>query len=302
MSKINKLVEQNHIVALQETHKVDERALQIFCKQKFFKNCEFENRAGVMVFFGNDYECSEVIMDKESRYIIVAIENEVNKFVVGNVYFPNDNREAIRFGEEYYNKLIQVQSSHPEYYTVSMGDYNTCFKSEDYISRLTSKKELELVKSIEVNNDASELVDAYRTMHKEGGFTWNRGKCFSRLDYIFVAKYMIGTLVRAELDWCLDSSDHAAVKCQFKFERLEQKGPGIARLNTKLLENDNIKEEIIKEISELETQVDVSWNPHVKLEFMKMSVRSAFSNAASKINKTKRDEIEELEIQINRLR
>jgi len=302
MSKINKLVEQNHIVALQETHKVDERALQIFCKQKFFKNCEFENRAGVMVFFGNDYECSEVIMDKESRYIIVAIENEVNKFVVGNVYFPNDNREAIRFGEEYYNKLIQVQSSHPEYYTVSMGDYNTCFKSEDYISRLTSKKELELVKSIEVNNDASELVDAYRTMHKEGGFTWNRGKCFSRLDYIFVAKYMIGTLVSAELDWCLDSSDHAAVKCQFKFERLEQKGPGIARLNTKLLENDNIKEEIIKEISELETQVDVSWNPHVKLEFMKMSVRSAFSNAASKVNKSKRDEIEELEIQINRLR
>jgi hypothetical protein len=49
MGKINKLVEQNYIVALQETHKVEDRILQLYCKHNFVKNCEQENRAGVMI-------------------------------------------------------------------------------------------------------------------------------------------------------------------------------------------------------------------------------------------------------------
>jgi hypothetical protein len=60
MSKINKLLDQNSIVALQETHKIEDRLLQIYCKHKYVRNCELENKAGVILFFNNDFEINIV--------------------------------------------------------------------------------------------------------------------------------------------------------------------------------------------------------------------------------------------------
>jgi hypothetical protein len=111
----------------------------------------------------------------------------------------------------------------------------------------------------------------------------------------------MGRILKVETNWSFEKSDHAAVSCSLNIEEKVKKGPGIARLNGRLLDNEELKESIRKKIEELAGQIIPSWNPHIKLEYMKMSIRSAFADVASEINRTKKNEISELEIQINSL-
>jgi len=302
MCKINKLVDRNHIVALQETHKVEDRQVSLYCQHNYIRNCEQEISGGVMLFFGNHFKIQDRRLDDNSRYIVTALESDSLKIIIGNAYFPNDNKGAGRFGEEFYSNILEVQTKFPDFYTALMGDFNTCFSKYDSLNRGSTKAEVDLVNLLKANNCSCEVRDAYRSINPEGGYTWSRGNCFSRLDYIFVSNDLLSRIKHAKIDWCVEKSDHAAVICGFTIETKFEKGPGIARLNTRLLDDERTKSEIIIQLKELLSQASQNWNPHFKLEFVKMAIRSAFSNVASIRNKDKRLEVEELEVQINRLK
>ena len=62
------------------------------------------------------------------------------------------------------------------------------------------------------------MVDTYRILETEEGYTWSRGNLFSRLDYIFASSGMKNKLVQTKADWCLDKSDHAALFTHFLFD------------------------------------------------------------------------------------
>jgi exonuclease III len=78
------------------------------------------------------------------------------------------------------------------------------------ISKKTSV-ETDLTDTIKQHNLNCELIDTYREKNKELGFTWNRGDCYSRLDYIYVSIILKSRIVSSEVDWAFDKSDHAAV-------------------------------------------------------------------------------------------
>jgi hypothetical protein len=138
-------------------------------------------------------------------------------------------------------------------------------------------------------------------MHKSGGYTWNRGTCYSRLDYIFISNTLIGSLVKSEQDWSYESSDHAAVKILLNERSKIVKGPGIIKVNSKILDDPKIVKQIENEIKLMMDQTDDSWNPHARLEFLKVAIRSVFSSKTSEIRKSLNKEIEELEEETNQL-
>jgi hypothetical protein len=63
-----------------------------------------------------------------------------------------------------------MQYKYPDFPTIAAGHYNVCMKINDSINRLTSNSEKLLSETIENNNKITNLVDAYRAIHKEGGF------------------------------------------------------------------------------------------------------------------------------------
>jgi hypothetical protein len=135
-------------------------------------------------------------------------------------------------------------------------------------------------------------------MHKSGGYTWNRGTCYSRLNYIFISNTLI---VKSEQDWSYESSDHAAVKILLNERSKIVKGPGIIKVNSKILNDPKIVKQIENEIKLMMDQTDDSWNPHARLEFLKVAIRSVFSNKTSEIRKSLNKEVEELEEETNQL-
>jgi endonuclease/exonuclease/phosphatase family metal-dependent hydrolase len=81
----------------------------------------------------------------------------------------------------------------------------------DFLNRKPAMAEIRLAKQITNNNKSLKMQDAGRKLADKGGFTWTRGECHSRLDYIFVSETLIRYIVGCEQDWAFSSSDHAAV-------------------------------------------------------------------------------------------
>jgi len=112
---------------------------------------------------------------------------------------------------------------------------------------------------------------------KEDICMWNRGTCYSRLDYIFISNSMLSKLVNAECDWSFETSDHAAVRISFVDTKALIKGPWIIKVNTTILDNPLVSKQIEEELLNMMTQADPNWNQQVKLEFLKVAIRSIFA-------------------------
>ena len=299
--KLNELVNKNYIIALQETHKINVRTLETYWKNQYIANCTSTNKKGVVLLFNNSYKVNQVFKDMDDRAIIAELENESSKIIVGNVYYPNDHKEAINFSEIIYGKIMEFQYRTVEAYTCLMGDMNQCFSSEDSVNRVGSKSEIELAKITRANNETCGLIDSYRILEKSGGFTWRRGNCYSRLDYILVSEELREKIVKVGLDWCVEKSDHAAVICNLKVVNNIKKGLGTVRLNAEILKNPETAREVEKQLKEFLDQTPEEWNPHTKLEYMKVGIRSVFANVSGVINKDRNESIKDIEEQINRI-
>jgi exonuclease III len=301
LAKVSPIVEKGGVILIQETHLNDTSYLKTVWKYNFVSNCIRSNSAGVIILYNNEYKTLDTFSDEKGRNIIVAIENDDVKLIISNAYFPNDHKEGIVFAEGMYLKILEFQHKFPEHQTIAGGDFNTCMSTTDSLNRNNSTVEKCLSETITMNNKITKLSNAYRFKHKEGGYTWKRGSCYSRLDYIFVATSLLSKISNAKVDWAFESSDHAAVKINFKVEKGPVKGPGIAKVNASILNDPNIVKQIGKELEDMMKQTDHTWGPHAKLEFLKVAIRSVFSSKVAEVRKQINNEIVNLEDEINQL-
>jgi hypothetical protein len=119
------------------------------------------------------------------------------------------------------------------------------------------------------------------------------------LDYIFVSRALGNNISYVNHNWAFESSDHASLAIGFLLREAPKKGPGIARVNTNILGDPNTVAQIRRELITLINQIDGNWNPHMKLEFVKVAIRSTFSTQTSYIKKNINDEVKEVEDEVN---
>jgi exonuclease III len=301
LTKLSKIVENGGIVLLQETHIVDTTYLQQIWKNKFESNCKKTNSAGVIILYKNNVEILHTEKDDEGRYLSVVIKQNGRTLIISNVYFPNDHRKGLKFAEQVYLNILEIQNRYPDNLTFIAGDFNMCMTDKDYINRNSSMHEKILSENISSNNKLLNLVDAYRLLEAEGGYSWNRGNCYSRLDYVFVPKQLGHNIVKVGSNWAFEASDHATIKIDFALNEVPIKGPGIAKVNTNILDDPLIARQIKDEIVEMMKQVDEHWNPHLKLEFLKVAIRTVFSLKTSELRKCVNSDIADTEDEINQL-
>jgi exonuclease III len=270
-------------------------------KHNVLSNCVRTNSAGVIIPYNKQFDLVYKYADGEERQLVAVIQNDETKFIIANAYFPNDHKQGIVFAEQIYTKILEVQTEYPEHVTFFAGDMNVCLSSADSINRGGSQSEVLLSDVIRNNNKVAELSDSYRSVHADNGFTWKRGTIYSRLDYIFVSNAILSKISGATIDWAFESSDHASVKIDFAFEEEPTRGPGIVKVNTKILDDPAVALQIGREIEEMMNQTDDSWNPHARLEFLKVAIRSVFSSKVSEIRKGVNEEIKETEEELNQM-
>ena len=139
-----------------------------------------------------------------------------------------------------------------------------------------------------------DLVDSYKTKNTEAGYTWNRGECYSRLDYIYVSSSLMSRINSSKTNWSYDKSDHAALVTSIKIRDEIRKGPGIVKVNIEVLKDKTKVAQIRNEIKFLIDQIPTEWNGHTKLEYMKMVLRSTIAHHTGQKRKEDKLEVEEL--------
>jgi exonuclease III len=302
LNKVKPLVDKGAIIFLQETHIVDTSFVKLIWKQGCVSNCVRTNASGTMILYNNKFKMVSKIIDEEGRRITIALQEENDDeagIILSNVYYPNDHKAAIKFTEETYLDIIKLQTEYPNLLTVHAGDFNTCMTEKDRLNRGTSVAEQQLAHTISENNKVTNLHDAYRHKNVELGFTWKRGNQYSRLDHIFVSRELLPTITSALTDWSFDSSDHAAVILTLKKKEEVRKGPGIIKVNTKILEDSRVAIEVGNEIARMMSQAEPHWDPHTKLEFLKMVIRTTVAERVTEIRKGIKEEVKETEEELN---
>jgi exonuclease III len=301
LNKSKPLVERGAIIFLQETHIVDISYVKLIWKHGCESNCVRTNASGTMILYNSSLKILMRSSDEEGRMLNVVLQNEDEEsgVILSNVYYPNDHKAAIEFSEKAYLDILKLQSEYPNFVTVCGGDFNTCFTEKDRMNRSTSVIEQQLAITISENNKVTKLADGYRHLNPEKGYTWKRGNQYSRLDHIFVSRELLPLITSALTDWSFDKSDHAAVILTIDKKEEVQKGPGIVKINVKILEDVKVANDVGMEIQRMMNQAEIHWDPHTKLEFLKVAIRSSIAERVTEIRRGIKEEVKETEDELN---
>jgi hypothetical protein len=67
--------------------------------------------------------------------------------------------------------MIKLLDRHPNAFFIMGGDFNSCMSENDSLNRLKTKQESYLTDLIRSNNSMCEIMNVYRSMETEGGYT-----------------------------------------------------------------------------------------------------------------------------------
>ena len=160
---------------------------------------------------------------------------------IRNIYAPNMG------APQYVRQMLTSMKGEINNDTIIVGDFNTPLAPMD---RSTKQKINRETQTLNDTKDQLDLIDIYRTFHpKTINFTFfsNAPGTFSRIDHILGHKSSLGKFKKIEIIPVI-FSDHSAVRLDLNYRKKIIKNSNIWRLNNTLLNNEQIIEEIKKEL------------------------------------------------------
>jgi hypothetical protein len=90
--------------------------------------------------------------------------------------------------------------------------------------------------------------------------------------------------------WGIDKSDHACIRATCTSQ--SNRGPGIPRIDPSFLDNPLLKQKFIENLEAAIGDANPKWDPHTKLEFLKVTIRGEAFQAMSLMKKSSNEELE----------
>ena len=244
----------------------------------------------------------------ENRGHILACQKSGDQgvtYIVANVYAPNPNsNEKIEFFNNVFETIAEFQERYGCEKILVLGDFNLNFKATEMRNRNYSSQEQRVAAVVKDRKENLELSDIW---DDNEGFTWRRPNTdiFSTIDRIMFSKRTLETTV-TEVNWSLSYSDHAAVESNFRYVNSKIRSRSkITRLDPSLAKETWSKVEIEQKFNEMFATAGGSWDPHMKLEFAKVCIRTVVEQVQADRKKNEKSEEdtlnEELETSILKL-
>ena len=118
------------------------------------------------------------------------------------------------------------------------------------------------------------LYNSVLRSNQGNNFTWCRDKTFSKIDHIFVCENILKVIKKYDTIWDLVKSDHAAISLKINLTMEAKRGKSYPKLSVLDISNKKNKDELRKEILDSIMKSPSHWNPHQKLEYIKMVIRT----------------------------
>jgi endonuclease/exonuclease/phosphatase (EEP) superfamily protein YafD len=268
LNKISKIIDNGQaVVMLQETMIVTDNYLKLAWRGKYIHTPGTGNSQGCVTLLPSTVEIiSTEHFGTRGHYAQVTGLTATDETVaIYNIYAPNG------FGQEkleFMNSLFEKISTHAGN-TILGGDINTTLSNNDRHNKGVTTAERRIAGLILDKIIEYDLTDVWGDAY---GFTWRRGQVMSKLDRIFyrLENY---TLKSNEVDWTVASSDHAAVIAILEHKELTKHKNDHVKLDNEIIKNPTFLSEIREYVTE-QLATATHMNPHLKLEFFKMTVRT----------------------------
>ena len=214
-------------------------------------------------------------IEKRAHVLVCQRKGEnAAAYIIVNLYAPNPNtREKIEFYERLFELVEELELLYDCQNVIVGGDFNLTFKDCEVRNRLRQAQEKRIAKLVEMEMNDVGLKDVWKDAVE---FTWRRPNTdnFSCIDHIFYNKAILRpTLIRT--NWSLSYSDHAAIETRFTLTEAEPTlKTRIPRLDPSLIKTPENKAELELQFNEMWAHADNGWDPHTKLEYAKMCIRT----------------------------
>lgn len=244
-------------------------------------------------------DCKILYRDRLGRCLMVRLVQGDWSMIICNVYFPTADHEG-----EQIDMLFRIEDHLNQYLGENIcivGDFNVVlnWKLETYNLVGHTVRNPNFRNELNAFLENFSLCDPWRIRHWEKKiFTWSRANKGSRLDYIFISECCLNQVGSTS---CSDVafSDHRIITTSFNPSQ-EGRGKGFWRINTYLLE----KEEIFEEVSvliEQKKEEHAELSGTLKCELIKFHVRECLLHWQARLRKERNAEQKDLEKKIEEL-
>ena len=268
------------IACLQETYIENQGKLPYLWRGNFHMTQGLGNRLGCVTLLSSHLNIVYAKNFENRGHLLVCQKTNEHQpaYIIVNLYAPNPNNNVkINFFEEILNEALEAQTRYDCNKLIVAGDYNITFNRNESKNRNYSAQEMNVARTV---SNLFQDLNAVSIWANGPKFTWRRpnSDCFSTIDHIFYSGDTLD-LVAAETDWSLTMSDHAAVVASYK-NKIGAKRPRsrIPRLDPSVLEGE-VAADIKNEIFAMINEAPAAWDPHLKLEYAKMCIRTIVEKA-----------------------
>ena len=290
----------NIIIALQETH-LEKTYLKYQWRGTHIFTPSSGQRGGCITLLGENMELiRQIDIDNEAHVAKVnMIDNsQTVKLIIVNLHAPcSHNRDKVEFFREIRTSIDVIQATEVEpCRIILLGDFNLAYTENDRINTKLTNMEVKIGQDIKDIFADLQLVDCWD--NNERDMTWRHGNKMSKIDRVWWSPELIPGKINVQTDWTYTDSDHAAVIV--KFIPRAKKSDKITRIDTRFMQSTELKHKFLQEIKiRVDQIVDTTMNPHQKLEFLKMSIRSVALEIASNEKKASECKLKSLKEDIS---
>ena len=302
IGKLKKHIKKSEcIIFLQETHNANLVLLESIWEGSVHISPGTGGSKGVITLCTRNLNTICFKTDEEGRFLFTTIKLPNNRLInTANLYSPNDHNLSYQFISETFNEWNDFCINAMAYTTdqsltssVIAGDFNCVLNLQDSQQRTWSAKEQHLADHIRTNIENQEMYDSAIRSQNGNNFTWNRGEIFSKIDHIFVTHDLLASTTKYNTIWDLVKSDHAAIQISINLEVKSNRGRSYPKLSLSDLKGNGVIGEIRDEIHKAIKDFPPHWNPHLKLDYIKLVIRTKILEIRA-INKKNRESLQVL--------
>ena len=298
-SKLNK--NKDSFFCFQETYIENPSLIPYLWRGNYYLTPGVGNSSGCLTLLSHHLNVIHSRDIDNRAHVLVCQKTDDPKasYILANIYAPNVNNVAkINFFENVLNAVAELEATYNCQRTIVAGDFNLIFHSSEAKNRNFSAQEQNVARAVKVMLDDLNLKDL---MEKSKEFTWRRpnSEHFSKIDKIYCNKSNL-SLASLKTNWAVSLSDHAAIEVSLSLPGAENGSYSkITRLDATLFNDPEIKENIIRELVVLQDMTPREWDPHLKLEYLKMSIRTVMEKAQADRKKREKSEEELLNVELD---
>jgi hypothetical protein len=284
------------ILALQETYLINDDWIK-WSGNYVFSKAASPHSAGCLTYFSEAVRIMEVRqIDDQGHGHVAVVEGLLSNVVIfANIYSPV--RSLGRDQDNFYEKLLEIVEELELKYIfnepnlIIAGDFNIPLDNDR--SRYSTDSEFERAMLLVQKFVNKSLIDSWKDSDQR--FTFKTAQ--SRLDRIL---FRLSATYKEKLDtdWTFTNSDHCLVKLSLNATRTTSKEDRIVSLPTYLLDNEEAIGMIRDKMSEMASQCEPHWDSKLRLEYLKMCLRTTVGEVAKALNKKEKVELEEIQKEI----